>query len=392
MNELFIKNLKTIHSASLSINNLTLLTGCNSSGKSTVIQAILLLRQSYTSGSLSNPIKTASINLGDEKSLTRLGNFQDVFHDRAEQSDSIELGFTFNEKSFHFKSVPYNKSEKEDYMVKGIESNIIEGEINPVYTDWENSGVWMLNTFQYLSADRIAPIEYYVNPSQSSSNFLGKRGEYTPFIIENYGNKPIINRNLIHFDTQREDQDTLLWQTNYWLGSISSNIEVSTKATHSNHTQLFFSYRFAGVPQGARKPQNVGYGITPILPIIVALLNSKEKDIIIIENPETHLHPSGQAIIAYMIALAAQSGVQIILETHSDHILNGVLIACKKYEDSGKSKGIDKENVKIYSFKKDDKQKTEISEVKILEHGRIESQPDGFFDQLEKDLEKLMGF
>ena len=53
-------------------------------------------------------------------------------------------------------------------------------------------------------------------------------------------------------------------------------------------------------------------------------------ELIVIENPETHLHPKGQANLAKLIALVAEQGVQIIIETHSDHIINGLRVATKQ--------------------------------------------------------------
>ena len=49
-----------------------------------------------------------------------------------------------------------------------------------------------------------------------------------------------------------------------------------------------------------------------------------------VENPEAHLHPSAQAAMGEFLAISAASGIQVILETHSDHVLNGIRRAVKK--------------------------------------------------------------
>jgi predicted ATPase len=72
---------------------------------------------------------------------------------------------------------------------------------------------------------------------------------------------------------------------------------------------------------------NVGFGISCTLRIVVVLLASPPGSLIIIEHPEGHLHPSGQTKIGKLISLAASSGIQVIIETHSGHILNGIRVS-----------------------------------------------------------------
>ena len=117
-------------------------------------------------------------------------------------------------------------------------------------------------------------------------------------------------------------------------------------------------------------PQNVGFGITYVLPIIVALLKAKKGDCIIIENPESHLHPSGQVSIARLCAKASQLGVQIIVETHSDHFFNGVRVAIKERK-------IDNSKVSMYYFYKKNrdsffsKDSSSIEEIEVNDEGKI---------------------
>ena len=85
----------------------------------------------------------------------------------------------------------------------------------------------------------------------------------------------------------------------------------------------------AGVTSNEYRPTSVGFGIAYVLPVLVALLSANEKYMVIIENPEAHLHPRGQVAMGELIARAAAAGVQVIVETHSDHVLNGVRLAVK---------------------------------------------------------------
>jgi len=123
------------------------------------------------------------------------------------------------------------------------------------------------------------------------------------------------------------------------------------------------------------KAENVGFCISYVLPLIVVILSAKPDSLILIENPEAHLHPKGQSKLAELIALAAQNGVQILVETHSDHIVNGTLVAVRKSETH---QGIDPEKVKIHYFLQSDST-TSVINLPVLEGGKIKNPPAGFF-------------
>jgi len=89
-----------------------------------------------------------------------------------------------------------------------------------------------------------------------------------------------------------------------------------------------------------------------------------------------------------LLTLAAQNGIQIIMVTQSDHIINSILLACKRFEKDNKI-GIDKENVKILYL---DKEKSEIvlHDIKVKEKGKIDRPLYGFHDQYSKYLNEIM--
>jgi len=78
------------------------------------------------------------------------------------------------------------------------------------------------------------------------------------------------------------------------------------------------------------KPVNVGFGYSYLLPIVVSGLIAEPGDILIVENPEAHLVPSAQSRIANFLARVSRTGVQVFIESHSEHILNGLRIAVKE--------------------------------------------------------------
>ena len=143
------------------------------------------------------------------------------------------------------------------------------------------------------------------------------------------------------------------------------------------------------------KPQNVGFGISYVLPVLVALLTSIPEDIVIIENPEAHLHPRGQAEMGNLIARAAAYGVQVFVETHSDHVINGIRVAVKK--------GIVKpEDVNIAFFERkghdveaEDGTKhkeyyAEVRNIKVDGNGSLSEYPEDFMDEWNNQLMRLM--
>ena len=94
-----------------------------------------------------------------------------------------------------------------------------------------------------------------------------------------------------------------------------------------SHRQVSFD-RTGDVATRPFRATNVGFGLSYILPVITAML-TPPGTLCLVENPEAHLHPRGQTRIAELAVRAAMTGVQIIVETHSDHFLDGVRIAVR---------------------------------------------------------------
>ncbi len=87
-----------------------------------------------------------------------------------------------------------------------------------------------------------------------------------------------------------------------------------------------------------------------------------------------------------LICKAAHAGVQIIIETHSDHIINGTLVCCNK-------NFISNEEIKVYYFDRDEElHATRVLPVNVEKGGRIARPPKGFFDQIDIDMRSIMGF
>lgn len=366
-----IKNFKSILSDGVETGNLNLFTGVNGSGKSTFLQSVLLIRQSYLSGNFSR--NQISLKLSNEDSLVNLGIYKDVLcHQSVKNDEKISIIIHFDETTLSFIS--------ENYSPDNRDKNIIFGEINHEILAFENENLFT-DRFQYLGAERIEPIEDY--PRFQSSETLGKKGEYTANFLEKYGlhDIPIKNLSLKKLPFSY----ALINQVNDWMGEISNSIEVLTYENLStNKIELSYRYKLAdGTPTQNHKPQNVGFGITHTLPIVVAILSAKPKDILIIENPETHLHPRGQSRLSYLFAKAAENDIQLFIETHSDHIINGLRVAVK-------NKLIDNKKVFLNYFSKSKQNLSLIKRIHVQKNGGLEDWPDGFFDEWDILLNELL--
>jgi predicted ATPase len=370
-----LKNFKSHKETEVKFGNVTLLCGQNGVGKSSLIQALLLLRQTHGKNRLN---KVLELN----KPLCELGTATDVLYEKAlDDTISFSLETNVGEISWVW-SVGSNR--------KSTLLELKECKNNHGANVFAKSSLFNEN-FQYLSAARLSPKESYERNSfevefnrQISEN--KGQGELVAHFLDFY-RKIEVNSYLINNPTSFTE---LIHQVSEWEREISKDINIIVNEVGSEY-EIKYSFNTRSGETSEFRAENVGFGVSYSLPVIAAILSAKNDALLLIENPEAHLHPSGQAKLAELIALAGQIGVQIIIETHSDHIINGILVACKKYEDG--KKGIDKEKVKIYYFVRDyEEHVAEAIEIKVLKDGKIDRQPSGFFDQFEKDLDVLMGF
>jgi predicted ATPase len=201
---------------------------------------------------------------------------------------------------------------------------------------------------------------------------------------------------LIHPESDIEDQVTgqkivnrsLLNQVNLWLGEISPGVRVQVTSIQ-NTENIQVEYEFIQPNFGTTnrfKPTNVGFGISYVLPVVVSLLAARPGDLLIIENPESHIHPRGQAELGKLVAAAAANDVQIIIETHSDHFVNGVRVAVKEGL-------LDHSKAVLFYFEKAvtaSEQFSKITDVEIDSRGELSSYPENMMDEWSNQLIKLV--
>lgn len=377
INYITLKNFKAFQEASIELGNLTLFTGVNGVGKSSFIQSLLLLRQSHKSRLLPNQVTLANDYL-------QLGKSQDVFNIYASSDDFLVI------------SLDTTSGKIETNIQSELSKTFLQvnSHLPTLWNDVEKESLFN-NAFQYLYAEREAPKENFPVDQYSveEQRSIGNKGQFTAHFIAKYSGEKVKCPSLID---KSAISDTLLAQIDVWLSKISKGIRLIPKL-YEDLGIARLSYQFSDnddlTPEFS--PNNVGFGFTYALPVITALLASKPGDLIIIENPESHLHPKGQSQMGEMLALAAQDGVQVIIETHSDHVLNGIRVATKRFHENSEEvkigKGIDANKIKIYFFERQtEKHNTQIVPIKVDKKGRLSSWPKAFFDEWNNMLDELL--
>lgn len=357
-----IKNFKCFENLDVEVKPLTVLSGVNGMGKSTFIQSLLLLRQSVLEAQAE---KGALLN----GSLVRLGYSDDVLYEQAKDDESIE--FTLNTSSYSSAfSFAYGKNEK------------FLSHINR----WPETAGFSIfsDDFYYLAAERIGPRTAFssLESGHSRLNHIGNTGEYCAWLLASLEREPTGSSKLLH---ESCDLDELRLQVEAWLTEIGQMPRIHLlEHPAMEQVSMQFSFLRDGVPSNHYRPTNVGFGLTYALPIFVAALAVKPGGTLLIENPEAHLHPKGQLAMGKFLAQVAASGVQVFVETHSDHLLNGIRIATKR-------KQISPSDVSLLFFcREKDTQSTTVKTPKLDADGRLDQWPEGFFDEWENGLAELL--
>lgn len=359
-----LENFKAFTDVSLDISPLTLFTGRNGMGKSSFIQSLLLLRQSYLED------KTLS-ELTLNGKLVSIGYGKDLLNIHASGEDLVRF-------SIQFKSIVYNLA------YTSVASSDKLKALNEIILPDIYSQSLFTNNFQYLNAERIAPSRTYdASPNAVEVlKTLGEKGQYTVHFLDKYKFDSIPNSALKHPNAKSM---ALLDNVNAWLSEISSEVRVKPRF----HPELQIStLSFEFVEGSDTTPEftslNTGFGLTYVLPVIVAILSAKPGDLLILENPESHLHPQGQATLGRLLAKGAAVGIQILVESHSDHLFNGMRVAIKD--------GILSENhFSVYFFSKlTDSHAINVEQPLVDKRGRLSYQPTDFFDEYNKQLGQII--
>ncbi|MDR1938780.1 MAG: DUF3696 domain-containing protein [Tannerellaceae bacterium] len=372
MTHIKIRNFKCYHEIDIPVNKLSILAGANGYGKSTAIQALLFLRRTIEhcaewKNHLYNYNKLNGLNVElNGAYCLNLGNSAYVLPVDSNSPD-ISLGLFDGDNKF---IVTYDTNTGKELWLTPKKPLYNEFTDNPLY----------YQEFYYLNAERLGPrlsqnITFYDYPN------VGYRGEYTAQIISDLNYSLKVDENRVNQEYVKGSR--FEHHINAWLEFLLPGVSITPhydEKTHTARIEVQNSYS-KGNPI---VPTNTGFGISYVLPIIVSGLIAKENRFFIIENPEAHLHPSAQSKIGYFLAIIANTGVNVMIETHSDHVINGVQIAVaeKKIKNTDVT-------VNFFTQEKNENQPS-VKPIRMLEKGELTDWPKGFFDQSQLDYSRLI--
>lgn len=337
-----LKGFKSFVDENIELKPLTILTGLNSSGKSSVIQAIRMIEN----------VRRHKFPL-----LNGYGGFDELYNkSNPAINNRSELLIELSAGTF-------------PYYIKSVKGGIpyeINKDPDDFFTEWPCD----LDRISYIGADRLGAQLYM----PISAYEIGGRGENVLSMLDYHANVVLDER----LKPEGAEGLTLDYMVNGWLQYISPKVRFEYKVERK--ADISYS-QYNGF-----RPTNVGFGLSYTLPIIVALLVSttEKGSIVLIENPEAHLHPKGQTEMAKLIAKCVECGSQVIVETHSDHLFDGIRIFTKH------NPGFN-EKVVTHWFELDEYNNTKVETIKLTPEGRFSEEcPKGFFDQFEINAEELL--
>lgn len=388
LSKLRIKNFKSWKdTGEINMAPITMFFGGNSSGKTSLLQFLLMLKQTAEAGNYSGQV----LNFDG---IVNLGNFKDVVRDHENKNaidfvisasqqafsryscEQISASIAEEQKSLVIKNFHVNlpkKDKKREDLINSEMQKIIksEDEKDKILRSFKWSGLISdLTMFiDYIGPLRDFPERHY----QWKNNFpseVGKRGTLTI--------QTIIASNLKNGDLEKKIAAAL---------KKMGLIESFRVKPISKHRDDYYEVKVKKTKFSAEVLlPDVGFGVSQILPIITALFQSSEGATLILEQPEIHLHPKAQIELADVIIDAVKERkIQVIIESHSEHFLTRIQTRIA-------DETISKKFAKLY-FCKNEKGFSELEELELNDSGDIKNWPENFFgNQLEESANRVLSY
>ena len=360
--EIQLENFKRFRDLRLRTADLTVLTGANGTGKTSVLHALLLARQ-MTRQPQHDHVELTGID------TLELGGADDVIHREAsDELAAIEVLAT-GEKRWRW-------SFRAPVNVRTLNAVVVEKTV-----DYAGALSALPPAFTYLCAERLGPRDVLsASAADVDAMGVGSRGEFVAQVLASFDRSRVRDGRLAA-NTTETTLVGLLHQTESWMGKIVRPTQIDAEwFPNTSITRLRF--KTPGLRTEWTRAPNAGFGLSYALPVIVAALRATVGGLLLVENPEAHLHPAGQSAIGGFLAQVAADGVQVFLETHSDHVLNGIRVSVA----DGTAALREKQAV-VHFFRDEGKGGTAVESMEVRRHtGRLSDWPAGFFDQAQVDL------
>ena len=361
-----LQNFKCFRDLTLKTANLTVLTGANGAGKTSVLHSLLLARQMARHPGR-NYVEFNGVD------TLELGGPGDVIHREASDDPAaIEVFDTRgNRRRWSFRAADASDARTLNAIVVDRPE------------DYSGALAGSAPQFCYLCAERLGPRDVLrASAADIAELDVGSRGEFVAQVLASFDQSRV--RNGRAESSTVETQIFLLrHQTERWMSEIVRPIQIDAEwLPNTSITRLRFAT--PGLQSEWTRAPNAGFGISYALPIVVAALRAEVGGLLLVENPEAHLHPAGQSKIGGFLAQVAADGVQIFLETHSDHVLNGIRVAVAEG-----SAALLPEQVAIHFFRAEDDGSPALRSMEVAQTGQLSAWPAGFFDQAQVDLAAL---
>lgn len=375
--DVHLTNFKCFQREEIPLNRLTVLSGGNGVGKSSVIQSLLLLRQTGDRARLlagavnyvdrSGPLWNIKLNdeyrlnLGNSATLTNAGIESDVVVLGVSGGDTDPVLCSFEASTTKPTTSIACIEAPEDLLSRVGAFSLFQPE------------------FHYLVAERVGPRDLQPMADQPFIS-TGFAGEFTAFAIAQAEAEGRIATEPLRLDA---GSSLFRIQLEAWMGRLVPRAQIFVRPYPDlNRVQMAIGQRGATVP--ALPPANTGFGISYALPVVVSGLLAAPGSMLIVENPEAHLHPGAQTAIGIFLASVAAGGVQVLVETHSENVLNGVRLAVLRHIIPH-----DDANFVFLSLG-DGAGQPVLHPITMNKAAELTSWPPGFFDQQGADLAEMM--
>lgn len=421
---LSLENFKSIRSLDkLQGRPLTLLLGPNNAGKTSILQSLLLLKRSLEYSELVLWLQNDWVDLGSYRETVTAGHsekgigFEITVQKSVEEMETVRFRVDDREGNLQIRShestsvghreppgidpesgelyfvhevlqIKYQRAQEQiiavdNRLLKNARLrwfgflptvNTIDPEEthDPFFPDPSLEYFWPLLNAWFSKIHYIGPLRSYPERFYSfhppARYDVGIAGEDTP-----------------HFLFANAQKGRLLKSLNHWLGPECFNLISEVRIRELTERPGLFALEVKITDRWVNI-RDVGFGLSQLLPILVQSLVMRKEELLLLEQPELHLHPKAQADLGSFLAEMVQEGRQYLIETHSEYLLMRIAAAVKE-------KIIAPEDVAIYFFALDAEGCTVIKEIPLDAEGRLPSPgewPTGFFDTTTREAERYL--